>query len=99
MTGPPPWFKINGTAGPYVVSIPYKIGPQTVGENADATNHLFGGSDQYKLMDAVDKESRGPVPHTVLIAPGGKVLYRKSGSCEPLEIKKAIVAYLGRTYK
>jgi len=41
----------------------------------------------------------GPVPHTVLIAPGGKVLYRKSGSCDPLAIKRAIVDYLGRTYK
>ncbi len=64
-----------------------------------ATNYLFQGNDQYKLMDAVDKNSAGPVPHTLLVAPGGKVLYRKSGPCEPLEIKKAIVEYLGRTYK
>ncbi len=64
-----------------------------------ATNYLFDGADKYKLMDAIDKESSGPVPCTVLIAPGGKVLYRKSGPCEPLAIKTAIVEYLGRTYK
>ena len=63
------------------------------------TNYLFDGNDKYKLMDAVDEKSSGAVPHTILIAPGGKVLYRKSGPCEPLEIKKAIVGYLGRTYK
>ena len=50
-------------------------------------------------MEAVDKKASGPVPHTMLIAPGGKVLYRKSGPCEPLAIKRAIVDYLGRTYK
>ena len=45
------------------------------------------------------REGSGPVPHTILVAPGGKVLYRKSGPCEPLAIKRAIVDYLGRTYK
>ena len=64
-----------------------------------ATNYLFDGYDKYKLMDAVDPKSSGPVPHTLLIAPGGKVLYRKSGATDAMEIKKAIVSYLGRTYK
>ncbi len=64
-----------------------------------AANYLFAGGDKYQLMDAVDEKSPGPVPHTVLVAPGGKVVYRKSGPCEALEIKKAIVGYLGRTYK
>jgi peroxiredoxin len=64
-----------------------------------ATNYLFAGNDKYKLMDAVDEKSSGPVPHTLLIAPGGKILYRKSGPTDPLEIRRAIVGYLGRTYK
>jgi hypothetical protein len=40
----------------------------------------------------------GPVPCTLLIAPGGKVLYRKQGEIDPLEVKRAIVDVLGRTY-
>ena len=68
-------------------------------KQVSATNYLFDGNDKYKLMDAVDEKSSGAVPHTMLIAPGGKVLYRKSGPCDPLEIKQAIVGYLGRTYK
>lgn len=64
-----------------------------------AANYLFEGGDNYKLMEAVDEKSAGPLPHTILVAPGGKVLYRKSGPCEPLEVKKAVVGYLGRTYK
>jgi len=68
-------------------------------KQVSASNWLFKGDDKYKLIDAVDAKADGPVPHTVLIAPGGKVLYRKSGPCEPLAIKQAIVDYLGRTYK
>ncbi len=68
-------------------------------QQASAANYLFSGNDKYKLMDAVDKEAAGNLPHTILVAPGGKVLYRKSGPCEPLEIKRAVVGYLGRTYK
>jgi peroxiredoxin len=62
-----------------------------------AANYLFDGDDKYKLMDAVDEKSTGALPYTLLVAPGGKVLYRKSGPIEPLELKKAIVGYLGRT--
>jgi arylsulfatase A-like enzyme len=68
-------------------------------KQASATNYLFDGNDKYKLLDAVDKTSSGPLPQTILIAPGGKVLYRKSGPCEPREIQKTIVGYLGRTYR
>jgi thiol-disulfide isomerase/thioredoxin len=61
-----------------------------------AQNYLFEGNDKYKLMDAVDKKSTGALPYTLLIAPGGTVVYRKSGPIDPLELKQAIVGYLGR---
>jgi len=51
-----------------------------------------------QFAEALDKEWPGPVPYTMLIAPGGKVLYRKSGAIDPLEVKRAIVDFLGRTY-
>ena len=70
---------------------------QGKGESS-ATNYLFDGNDKYKLMDAVDEKSTGALPCTLLVAPGGKVLYRKSGPIDPLELKKAIVGFLGRTY-
>ena len=33
----------------------------------------------------------------MLIAPGGKVVNRKEGPIEPLEVRRAIVEVLGRT--
>jgi peroxiredoxin len=67
-------------------------------KEVSTSNYLFEGNDKYKLMDAVDEKSSGALPHTLLVAPGGKVLYSKSGPVDPLEVKKAIVGYLGRTY-
>lgn len=68
-------------------------------ENRVATrNYLFRGDSQDALAEALDKEWPGPVPYTLVIAPGGKVLFRKTGAFDALELKRAIVGYLGRTY-
>jgi peroxiredoxin len=62
------------------------------------TNYIFTGDDRDKFMETLDAKWEGPLPHTMLIAPGGKVIYRHTGEIDPLELKKAIVGYLGRTY-
>lgn len=67
-------------------------------EGRKTNNYLFLGKDKEALAEAIDPEWRGGYPHSVLIAPGGKVLYRQSGEIDPLELRKAIVSYLGRTY-
>jgi hypothetical protein len=38
------------------------------------------------------------VPDTLVVAPGGKVLYRKAGPIEALAVRRAVVGFLGRTY-
>jgi peroxiredoxin len=68
-------------------------------KQASCRNYLFGSEDKYELMEAVDKESLGGVPYTLLIKPGGQIIYRRLGLINPLELKKVIVGYLGRTYK
>jgi peroxiredoxin len=66
---------------------------------ASFTNYLFSGTDTYALIDAVDPKWAGPIPYTLIVKPGGEVLYRHLGAIEPLEVKKVIVGYLGRYYK
>lgn len=63
-----------------------------------AANYILSDGDRDKFAEALDRQWPGPLPYTILIAPGGKVLYRKSGAIDPLEVKRAIVGYLGRTY-
>ena len=60
-------------------------------------NYILNVDDRDKFADALDQEWPGPVPYTLLVAPGGKVVYRKTGAIDPLEVKRAIVTYLGRT--
>jgi peroxiredoxin len=66
--------------------------------HVSATNYLVNSTDKDAIAEAVDKDWPGPLPYTVLIAPGGKVLYRKTNAIDPMELKRAIVGYLGRTY-
>ncbi|UCF15729.1 MAG: redoxin domain-containing protein [Phycisphaerales bacterium] len=68
-------------------------------QQASCRNYLFDSQDQYQLMSALDKDLLGGVPYTILVKPGGQVIYRQLGKVDPLELKKAIVGYLGRYYK
>src|SRR6516164_11506594 len=61
-------------------------------------NYLYTGEDRDKFGDALDAKWPGPLPHTVVIAPGGKIIYRRTGPIDPQEVKKVIADYLGRTY-
>jgi thiol-disulfide isomerase/thioredoxin len=63
-----------------------------------ATNYLLHTKDRDHFAEALDKEWPGPLPYTLLIEPGGKVVYRKTGAIDPLELRRAIVKNLGRTY-
>jgi peroxiredoxin len=66
--------------------------------HASAKNYQVQGSDRETIVDAIDKDWTGSGPYTLLIAPGGKVIYRKAGAFNSLELKRAIVGQLGRTY-
>ncbi len=68
-------------------------------QQASCKNYLFAPGDIYQLMEAIDKDMLGGLPYTLLVEPGGKVIYRRLGLIEPLELKKAIVEYVGRYYK
>jgi len=67
-------------------------------KHVSSTNYVFQSDDRDAFAEALDKQWPGPVPYTILVAPGGKILYRKHDSIDPLELKKVIVEQLGRTY-
>lgn len=66
--------------------------------HVSSKNLLFSGADRDKLADALDPQWPGPLPYTLLIAPGGQVVYRKNGALDAQELKKVIADHLGRTY-
>lgn len=68
-------------------------------QQASCRNYLFNSEDKYQLVEAMGKESFAGIPYTLLIKPGGEIIYGHLGIIDPLELRKAIVQYLGRTYK
>lgn len=66
-------------------------------EGRRTNNYLYVGSTD-SLAEALDPEWQGTLPHTVLIAPGGKILHRFSGELDATELRRAIVNTLGRWY-
>jgi peroxiredoxin len=66
--------------------------------HVSCTNYFPTFADRDRLAELLDKEWQGPLPYTVLIAPGGKVVYRQNEEIKPLELRREIVNVLGRTY-
>lgn len=69
-------------------------------QQASNKNFIFSGSDVYQLIDAIDREWKGALPYTLLVEPGGKIVYRQQGPVDPLRLKKIIVEnpLIGRYY-
>lgn len=69
-------------------------------QEASNRNFIFSGENKYKLIEAIDPKWPGALPYTMLIEPGGKIVYAKEGMIDPAELKKTIVenAYVGRYY-
>jgi len=61
-------------------------------------NYLFVGENQQAFINAIDPNWQGNLPYTMLVAPGGEVVYRHAGIIDPLEVKQAVVKELGRYF-
>ena len=67
-------------------------------QHASSRNLLFGSTDTYALQAAFDPAWQSAVPYTVLIAPGGKIVYQNHGDIDFLELRRNILANLPADY-
>lgn len=65
---------------------------------ASTKNYLSSVTDTDAFAEAFDARWPGPIPYTILVAPGGEIVYRKEGEIDPLELRREIADRLGRTY-
>lgn len=63
------------------------------------THYLYEGASTDALVKAVDPQWPGPLPHTVVIAPDGKVLYRHNGPIDPAKLLDVVLGALGTFYQ
>ena len=64
--------------------------------HASTRNLIFGGTDKYRLMEALDPEWSGSLPHTLVLGAGGEVLYRQTGDLDFLKLRRVLVPALNR---
>jgi thiol-disulfide isomerase/thioredoxin len=67
-------------------------------KNAATKNYLYNSDDKYALIEAVDKNWSGALPYTILVAPGGEVVYSHEGVIDVLEVRKEIMKKIGRFF-
>ncbi len=69
-------------------------------KQASGKNYIFDIDNKYTLIEAVDPKWQGALPYTVIVEPGGKIVYAKQDLIDPQKIKKLIVdnPVIGRYY-
>lgn len=70
-------------------------------QQSSVANYIFHVDDKYKLIEAVDPKWQGALPYTLLVEPGGKIVFSKQGAIDPDELKTIIIDHplLGRYYR
>jgi peroxiredoxin len=64
-------------------------------EGREATNFIYTEASADALMQALDPAWPGPLPHTVLIASGGKIVWRHNGPVDMDELTAKVIDTLG----
>lgn len=67
-------------------------------KHATSRNLLFASDNTAALQAAFDPKWQSAVPYTMLLAPGGKVLYSTVGSVDILELRRKILAAMPSDY-
>ncbi|HTK20035.1 MAG TPA: redoxin domain-containing protein [Mucilaginibacter sp.] len=70
-------------------------------KQASGLNYIYSGDSKYKMIEAIDPKWQGALPYTIIIEPGGKVIYAKEGAFDLETLKKVIFddPMIGRIYK
>ena len=78
--------------------VPSRLTKSLEEEGRTTNNYVFTDPSSDALIKALDPEWQGPLPHTVVIAPGGKIVYRKTGVLDPHELYAKMLEVLTPYY-
>ncbi len=78
--------------------VPEKLKPSLAKEGRKGNAYVFSESNSDALIQALDPEWEGPIPHTLVVAPGGTVIYRHNGEINGEELRAKILDHMGRFY-
>jgi peroxiredoxin len=90
--------KVKAFLEKHHATVPNRVQRSLKPENRRTNNYLFTDANTDALMRALDPEAPGPVPYTILIAPGGKIIYRAANEINAAELQSKIIENLGVYY-
>ena len=68
-------------------------------QGRSTNNFIYTGTGADALAQALDPKWPGGYPYTVVIAPGGKILYRFAGALDVADLQSKLIERLGIYYK
>ena len=80
-------------------AIPDKIKPTVKAEGRTTNSYIYAGENQDDLIKALDPKWPGPIPHSVLVAPDGSIIWSHNGEVNGEELRAKILEVMGRFYK
>ena len=79
-------------------ALPNKLKPSLKEEGRNTNCYVFKGANNDELIKALDPEWKGPIPFTLVVAPGGKVVYRVNDEVDGEKLRQTILDYMGDSY-
>jgi peroxiredoxin len=79
-------------------AVPNRVQRSLKAEGRRTNNYLYTGGGLETLMQALDPASPGPVPYTIIVAPGGKIIYRHPGQIDSATLLAKLLDQLGPYY-
>jgi len=69
-------------------------------KQASNKNYIFNIDNKYAFIESIDPKWQGALPYTMIVEPGGKIVYAQQNIIDPAKIKKLIVdnPIIGRYY-
>lgn len=99
MNDPKEMADVKGFLEKHNAVVPDKLKPSLKAEGRKGNAYVFSEASQDALIQALDPEWPGPLPHTLVVAPGGEVIFRQNGPIDGDELRAKILEYMGRFYK
>jgi peroxiredoxin len=76
-----------------------RVKKSVIAEGRRTNSYVFNGSNMDDLMKALDPEWPGGIPHTLLVAADGTIVWRHNGIINGDELRTQILEHMGSHYK
>jgi peroxiredoxin len=92
-------FKESKFLAKYHAGLPDHLKKSLAREGRATNNCLYQESGMDALIKALDPEWTGPEPHTILVAPGGRIVFRHTGVIGEAELLEKVIAEMTPYYQ